>query len=98
MKFNNVLSKRVLVYGIGDSGVITYNTLINNISEKFKVVGFIDDSHKKITKHINGIPIWPESKINKEFTIIVFDFTYHSFTFHRRYKVHESQLQQRFDT
>lgn len=59
--------KRVLIYGIGDSGVITYSTIINYFGKKFQVVGFIEDSNKGNRKNINGVPIFTKSIINEEF-------------------------------
>ncbi|GMN08298.1 nucleoside-diphosphate sugar epimerase/dehydratase [Croceitalea sp. MTPC5] len=49
--------KNVLVYGAGESGIITYNALTNHTATNFKVVGFIDDDKKKRGKRINGLPV-----------------------------------------
>src|SRR5690606_1089846 len=63
---NELYSRKVLIYGIGDAGVMAYHTIMNNVLEKFKVVGFINDGQLINKKFIDGVPIWPESKINKE--------------------------------
>ena len=60
-------SKRVLIYGAGDSGIITYNALVSNLSSRFSVVGFIDDDVKKNGKSINGVPIFPKNKVTKAY-------------------------------
>ncbi|GGK29100.1 polysaccharide biosynthesis protein CapD [Yeosuana aromativorans] len=50
-------SKKVMIYGAGDSGLVTYNALVNNVKTRFEVCAFIDDSIKKSGKLINGVPI-----------------------------------------
>ena len=50
-------SKKVMIYGAGDSGLVTYNALVNNVKTLFEVCAFIDDSIKKSGKLINGVPI-----------------------------------------
>ena len=56
-------NKRILIYGVGDSGMVTYNALVNNVKTKFEVVGFIDDNIKKTGKIINGVPILTRNKV-----------------------------------
>ncbi|WP_445738536.1 polysaccharide biosynthesis protein [Mariniflexile sp.] len=67
LKCKYVSSKRVIIYGAGDSGIVTYNALISNVKERFDVVGFIDDNSRKNGKSINGISIYPKSKIDQEY-------------------------------
>ncbi|MFD0988669.1 polysaccharide biosynthesis protein [Mariniflexile jejuense] len=67
LKCKYIVSKRVLIYGAGDSGIVTYNALISNVKEKFDVIGFIDDNTSKNGKFINGISILNKSKINQDF-------------------------------
>ncbi|MFD1162225.1 polysaccharide biosynthesis protein [Hwangdonia seohaensis] len=62
-------SKRVLIYGAGDSGIITYNALVSNLSSRFSIVGFIDDDVKKNGKSINGVPIFPKNKVTKSYIV-----------------------------
>ncbi|WOD43354.1 polysaccharide biosynthesis protein [Hwangdonia lutea] len=62
-------SKRVLIYGAGESGIITYNALVSNLSSRFSVVGFIDDDVKKNGKSINGVPIFPKNKVTKSYIV-----------------------------
>lgn len=61
------LTKRVLIYGAADSGIVTYNALVSNISTTFQVVSFIDDDPKKIGKKINGIPVLNNKQISKSY-------------------------------
>ncbi|OEK08470.1 polysaccharide biosynthesis protein [Flavivirga aquatica] len=67
LKCKLMASKRVLIYGTGDSGIVTYNALISNVKSKFHIVGFIDDNLKKNGKSINGISIISKNKITKEY-------------------------------
>ncbi|MCF7568656.1 polysaccharide biosynthesis protein [Sabulilitoribacter arenilitoris] len=67
LKCKLTASKRVLIYGAGDSGIITYNALLSNLSSRFSIVGFIDDDIKKNGKSINGVPIFPKNKVTKAY-------------------------------
>ncbi len=67
LKCKLMSSKRVLIYGAGDSGIVTYNALISNVSTKFQVVGFIDDNSRKKGKSINGISIFSKEKITNAY-------------------------------
>jgi FlaA1/EpsC-like NDP-sugar epimerase len=67
LKCKYVASKRVLIFGASDSGIVTYNALISNVREKFDVVGFIDDNLKKNGKSINGISISSKKKVNQAY-------------------------------
>ena len=57
-------SKKILIYGAGDSGLVTYNALVNNDKTRFEILGFIDDNVKKIGKQINGVPILSFTEIS----------------------------------
>lgn len=68
LKYSNMSSqRRVLIYGIGDTSIMAYNAVINNVFERFTVLGFINDGPIKHKKYINGLPIWSESDITSEF-------------------------------
>ncbi|MDO5971109.1 nucleoside-diphosphate sugar epimerase/dehydratase [Flavivirga aquimarina] len=67
LKCKLMSSKRVLIYGAGDSGIVTYNALISNVNTKFQVVGFIDDNLRKRGKSINGISIFSKERINNNY-------------------------------
>ncbi|TRZ45026.1 polysaccharide biosynthesis protein [Robertkochia solimangrovi] len=59
--------RRVLIYGAGDSGIMTHNALINSMKQNVKVIAFIDDDKVKIGNSINGTPIISQSSINESF-------------------------------
>ncbi|MCA0931604.1 polysaccharide biosynthesis protein [Lutimonas saemankumensis] len=59
--------KNVLIYGAGESGLITYNTLSTSVSSKYRIVGFLDDSQLKIGKQFNRIKIYDPKIIDKNF-------------------------------
>ena len=56
-----------LIYGAGDSGIITYGALTRETKNSYDIVGFIDDDPNKINKKIDRIKIYSFSKINTEF-------------------------------
>ncbi len=64
---NYIKPKNVLIYGAGDSGLLTYTTLSNSTSSKYKVVGFLDDAPLKIGKQFNRIKIYNPSNIDENF-------------------------------
>ena len=57
----------VLIYGAGDSGLITYGALNRDTKNKYEVLGFLDDDEKKVGKKINRIKIFDGKKIDKNF-------------------------------
>lgn len=67
LKCKLLSSKNILIYGAGESGIITYNALLSNTSNNFNVVSFIDDDVKKRGKLINGIKIYSLNDIDKKF-------------------------------
>ncbi|WNH10255.1 polysaccharide biosynthesis protein [Thalassobellus suaedae] len=67
LKHKYVVCKKVLIYGVGDSAIVTYNALINNVKEKFDIAGFINDDYIKEGKSIDGILILCKNKINQEY-------------------------------
>ncbi|WP_375324236.1 polysaccharide biosynthesis protein [Flagellimonas sp. GZD32] len=60
-------SKKVLIYGAGESGVIAYNVLTNHTSSYAKVVGYLDDDTKKIGKMINGVRVFERNALDDHF-------------------------------
>ena len=57
----------VLIYGAGDSGMITYGALNRDTNNKYDVFGFMDDNVNKINKKIDRIKIYDPKKIDKNF-------------------------------
>jgi len=56
-----------LIYGAGESGIITFSALNRDTKSKYEVIGFIDDDKNKIGKKIDRVKIYNPNKINKEF-------------------------------
>lgn len=52
------LSTHVLIFGAGNSGLITYQALKNDIHNRYRVVGFMDDEPSKIGKKIDMIRVY----------------------------------------
>lgn len=48
----------VIIYGAGDSGLLTKRTLDDETKNKIKVVAFVDDNPAKAKKRIDGVPIY----------------------------------------
>jgi len=70
--FNRIVSnykvpKNILIYGAGDSGILTYNTLTNSTHNNYKIVGFLDDNKLKIGKQFNRIKIYNPKLIDENF-------------------------------
>lgn len=59
--------KNVLIYGAGDSGVLTHSAITNSAQSNCKVVGYIDRDAKKIGKLINGVPVFARKSLTEEF-------------------------------
>ena len=60
-------TKNVLIYGVGDAGIMTYNVINNSPKNSAKVVGYIDHFEKNTGKNINGIHVHGKSELSKEF-------------------------------
>src|SRR5690606_4263397 len=63
--FNTI--KNVLIFGAGNSGTITYETITNDPKNGLHVIGFIDDNEQKIGKKINLLNVYSLQKITSEF-------------------------------
>jgi FlaA1/EpsC-like NDP-sugar epimerase len=59
--------KRVLIYGAGEAGILTYAVLRDDKENESFVVGFIDDAPRKIGKQINGLRVFGGSQITQSF-------------------------------
>ena len=55
--------KSILIYGAGQSGVLTLNTLTADPKSGVEVVGFIDDNHNKKGKSLMGIKIYSSEQV-----------------------------------
>lgn len=54
----NKEKRSVIIFGAGESGIITKRTLDRDAGTKYKVLGFIDDDSKKQGKKLEGITIY----------------------------------------
>lgn len=52
----------VIIFGAGESGVITKRTLDRDAGTKYKVVAFADDNQKKAGKKVEGVTIYHTEK------------------------------------
>ena len=56
---------QVIIYGAGESGIITKRTLDRDAAIRYKVVGFIDDDPKKKGRSLEGVFVYPASKLGE---------------------------------
>ncbi|MDF2453652.1 MAG: polysaccharide biosynthesis protein [Bacteroidota bacterium] len=56
---------QVIIYGAGESGIITKRTLDRDAAVRYKVVGFIDDDEKKKGRSLEGVFVYPTSKLGE---------------------------------
>tara|TARA_R110002124_G_scaffold266436_1_gene433333 strand:+ start:4359 stop:6293 length:1935 start_codon:yes stop_codon:yes gene_type:complete len=52
------ISKNVIIYGAGESGILTQNALASHSGSVSKVVGYIDKDNEKVGKNINGVRVY----------------------------------------
>ncbi|MEO2051252.1 MAG: nucleoside-diphosphate sugar epimerase/dehydratase [Allomuricauda sp.] len=67
MNRNEAPTKNMIIYGAGESGIITYNTLTNHSKIRAKIVGFVDNNLQKVGKQINGVKVYDKSVLTKDF-------------------------------
>lgn len=61
----NKEKRSVIIFGAGESGIITKRTLDRDAGTKYKVLGFIDDDKKKIGKKLEGVSIFGIDKLDE---------------------------------
>ncbi|MCM4167353.1 UDP-N-acetyl-alpha-D-glucosamine C6 dehydratase [Arenibacter antarcticus] len=61
------VSKNVLIYGAGESGILTQNALSSHSSSTSKVVGYIDNDKEKVGKNINGVRVYGPEVLTMNF-------------------------------
>nr|WP_321234803.1 nucleoside-diphosphate sugar epimerase/dehydratase [uncultured Psychroserpens sp.] len=59
--------KRVLIFGAGNSGMITYDAITNDPKSNHIVCGFIDDNAQKTGKKINTLKVYRLESITSSF-------------------------------
>lgn len=58
--------KRVMIYGAGSSGMLTYDAITNDPKNSHEVIGFIDDNERKIGKKINTLYVYSLKRITPD--------------------------------
>ena len=56
-----------LIYGAGESGIITYSAINRDKNNRYQILGFMDDDINKINKKIDRIRIYNSLKIDDSF-------------------------------
>ncbi len=62
----------VIIFGAGESGIITKNALNRDSVVKYKIIAFIDDNPQKVGKKVEGVTIYRQDKLDdlfKSYTI-----------------------------
>jgi len=62
-------SKNVVIYGAGESGILTYNALVGHSKSNVRVIGYIDIDKQKIGKLINGVKVYGEDVLDEKFLL-----------------------------
>ncbi len=61
------IKTNIMIYGAGQSGLITKNTLLNDGRMPYHIVGFIDDNPSKVGKSLEGIKVYGPQAIHSDF-------------------------------
>ncbi len=61
----NKEKRSVIIFGAGESGIITKRTLDRDAGTKYKVLGFIDDNIKMQGKKLEGVTIFSIEKLSE---------------------------------
>ena len=59
-------TRRIVIYGAGDAGKLTYNVLAKDSTLRNRIIAFVDDNPDKHTKQLNSVPIYPSQKVLTE--------------------------------
>ena len=61
------ITKNVMIYGAGESGILTQNALTSHSGSISKVVGYIDKDKEKVGKNINGVKVYGPEVLSEYF-------------------------------
>lgn len=64
-----IATKKILIFGAGNSGMITYDAISNDPQNSYIVTGFIDDNESKVGKKINLLTVYSLDKITPDFVL-----------------------------
>jgi len=57
--------KQVVIYGAGESGIITKRTIDRDGETRYRVIAFVDDDASKQGKRMDGVTIYHTEKLNE---------------------------------
>ncbi|MBP1841713.1 polysaccharide biosynthesis protein [Formosa algae] len=60
---------RILIYGAGNAGMVTYDAITNDAKSNIEIFGFIDDNSKKIGKKINLLEVYDSKEVTFDFIV-----------------------------
>jgi FlaA1/EpsC-like NDP-sugar epimerase len=63
------VSKNVIIYGAGESGILTHSALTNYTKSNVRVVGYIDNDQQKVGKMINGVKVFGKKELTESFIL-----------------------------
>ncbi|MCX7728488.1 MAG: polysaccharide biosynthesis protein [Bacteroidia bacterium] len=87
--------KHILIYGAGESGIITKRTLDKDHASQYKVIGFIDDDEKKQGKRIENTMVYaPEDmdELVKDKNIDAIIISIQNLSFDKKQEIAEKAL------
>ncbi len=87
--------KYILIYGAGESGIITKRTLDKDAASHYKVIAFIDDDEKKQGKRIENIMVYPPEDIEaivKDKNIDAIVISIQNLSFEKKQEIAEKAL------
>ena len=61
------VTKNVIIYGAGESGILTQNALTSHSGSVSRVVGYIDKDNEKVGKSINGVKVYAPEILSEYF-------------------------------
>jgi len=61
------ISKNVIIYGAGESGILTQNALTGHSGSVSRVIGYIDKDYEKVGKSINGVKVYAPEVLSEYF-------------------------------
>lgn len=68
LRKDNFRRLRVMIYGAGTSGIIAKNSLLQDISRNYEIMGFVDDNTNKAGKSLEGIMVYrPSIALTEDF-------------------------------
>ena len=68
--FNQLkIRKNVIIYGAGESGILTFNAITSHSKSNAKVVGYVDNDEQKVGKQINGVRVYAKESLTESFIL-----------------------------